>query len=90
MEANRKKRRGDRKDGYRVEETDIMHAFMPYLMPNRADNEAVLNTVIDLTAVNEYLEEKNAGNPEFRYTFFHVICAAIAKTILLRPKMNRF
>ena len=90
MEANRKKRRGDRKDGYRVEETDIMHAFMPYLMPNRADNEAVLNTVIDLTAVNGYLEEKNAGNPEFRYTFFHVICAAIAKTILLRPKMNRF
>lgn len=86
----RKHRRGDRKDGYLVREADVMHAFFPYLMPVRTANEAVLEETIDLTAIEAYLEKKNEGNPEFRYTFFHVICAAIAKTLALRPKMNRF
>ena len=86
----RKKKWGDRKDAYRVRETDPMHTFMPYLMPNRADNEAVLNEKVDLTAVMKYLEEKNKDNPEFKYTLFHVFCAAISKVMTLRPKMNYF
>ena len=80
----------DRRDGFLVPETDPMHALMPYIHPNRTDNEAVMNERIDLTAIKEYLEKKNADNPEFKYTFFHCIAAAIAKTIYLRPKMNRF
>ena len=79
-----------RKDGVLVTETDPMHALMPYIMKNRADNEAVLDETLDLTAVKAYIDEKNASEPNFKYTFFHVICAAIAKTIYLRPKMNRF
>ena len=80
----------DRRDGILIKETDPMHAIMPYILPNRADNEAVVNEKIDLTAISAYLEKKNADSPEFKYTFFHVICAAIAKTIYLRPQMNRF
>ena len=85
-----KRRRGDRKDGTRVPENDPMHLITPYLLPNRADNEAVLTEVFDMTAIEAYLAEKNADNPEFKYTFFHVICAAIAKVLVLRPRMNRF
>ncbi len=88
--AEHKKHRYDRPDGYYVRETDTMHRFFPYLLPNRADNEAVMSETVDLTAIKEYLEKKNADSPEFKYTFFHVICAAIAKTIYLRPRMNRF
>lgn len=88
--AEYKRRRGDRKDGRWLRDIDAMHVFMPYLMPNRADNEAVMNETIDLTAVNDYLVRKNALGDDFKYTLFHVICAAIAKTIVLRPKMNRF
>lgn len=86
----RKKRWGDRKDAYHVREADPMHTFMPYLLPNRADNEAVLNEKIDLTEVMKYLEEKNKDNPEFKYTLFHVFCAAVAKVMTMRPKMNYF
>ena len=86
----RKKRWGDRKDAYRIREIDPMHSFMPYLMPNRADNEAVLNEKVDITEVVKYLEKKNKENPEFKYTLFHVFCAAIAKVMTLRPKMNYF
>ena len=86
---NQKRRFGDRRDGYRVRNQDVMHIIMPFMMPKRTDNEAVINETIDITNINSYLSEKNSG-VEFKYTFFHVICAAIAKTIYMRPKMNRF
>lgn len=87
---NKKRKHGDRKDGVWIRDTDSMHTLLPHMLPNRADNEAVLNEVIDLTAVNEYIAKKNAAEPAFKYTFFHVICAALIKTLVLRPKLNRF
>lgn len=80
----------DRKDAKWVGNIDSMHGLFPYIMPNRTDNEAVLNETIDLSAINEYIAEKNAADPAFRYTFFHVICAALIKAFVLRPKLNRF
>lgn len=88
--AERKKRFGDRKDGYLVRDIDSMHALAPYMLPNRADNEAFLTEIFDMTNVIKYIEKKNESDHEFKYTFFHFIVAAIAKTIVLRPKMNRF
>ena len=79
-----------RKDGTLVPETDPMHLITPHMGPNRCDNEAVLTELFDMTAVEAYLAKKNADGPEFKYTFFHVICAAIAKVLVLRPRMNRF
>ena len=87
---DQKRKRGDRKDGYLVKESDPLHAIAPYFLPNRADNEAVLSEIVDMTHVVEYIGKKNADNPEFKYTFFHFIVAAIAKTMTLRPHMNRF
>ncbi|MBO4734559.1 MAG: hypothetical protein J5662_08785 [Clostridia bacterium] len=89
MEEN-KRRRGDRRDATLVRDADPMHAFTPYLMPNRADNEAFVSETIDLTNINRFLEEKNKNNPKYKYTIFHVFAAAIAKTITLRPYLNRF
>jgi len=86
----RKKSFRDRKDGYYLKDIDSMHIIMPYVMPNRAANEAVLSELIDITAMDEYVKQKNASNPDFKYTWFHVICAALSKTLILRPKMNYF
>lgn len=85
-----KRRRGDRRDAYLIRELDSMHKFMPFLLPNRCDNEACMSELVELSAINEYVKKLNADNPEFRYTLFHVICAAIVKTIALRPKLNWF
>jgi len=90
MGENGKRRRGDRKDAKLVRGLDPMHIFMPFLLPGRCDNEAVLVETIDLSEVNRYLEGKNKEDVDFKYTFFHVICAAIAKTLMLRPRMNYF
>lgn len=88
---NKPKRRfGDRRDGTLIRDIDPMHYVTPYIYPNRADNEAYISERIDLTNINKYLEKKNADEPEYKYTLFHVILTAIIKTIILRPKMNRF
>lgn len=86
----RKKDRRDRRDGWYLSDLDSMHVMMPYMFGPRTKNEAVMSEVIDLTEVDEYLQKKNAGSPDFKYTWFHVITAVLAKTILLRPKMNYF
>ena len=83
------KKRGDRRDGYLVRDGDPLHVFMPYLMGERAENEAVLTADFDFSAATEYLQRKNE-NAQHHYTYFHLVIAALAKTIYLRPKMNRF
>ena len=88
--TQRKKRLGDRWDGYRLRGLDPVHVMMPYIFGRRTANEAVLGETFDLTEVDKFLAKKNAENPEFKYTWFHFITAAIAKAILLRPKMNYF
>ena len=85
-----KRRWGDRKDGALIRDLDGMHFITPLIYPNRCDNEAYISERIDLTAINAYLQKKNAEEKDFPYTMFHLIVAALIKTITLRPKMNRF
>ena len=90
MGNNKKRSRKDRKDGYFVQNQDPLHVMMPFLMPKRVDNEAVLTEEVDITNLNAFIEKKNGENPQYKYTMFHVIVAALAKTLKLRPCMNRF
>lgn len=85
-----KKHRLDRYDGWYISGLDSMHVMMPYMFGPRTKNEAVMSEVLDLTEVDKYLAKKNADNPDFKYTWFHFIVAAVAKTLQLRPKMNYF
>ena len=86
----RKKDRRDRRDAYYLREADSMHVIMPYVMPNRCANEALLSQDFDITEIDRYITARNAENPSFKYTWFHIICAALVKTIILRPKLNYF
>jgi len=86
-----KKKWGDRSDAVWLRDLPAMNLIMPTLMPNRADNEAYVSVDIDMAPLEAYLEKKNAGlDKAHRYTFFHLISAAIGKAFILRPKMNRF
>ncbi len=85
-----KKRRGDRRDGRLLRELDSLHFITGILYPNRCDNEAYISLRVDLTAMNEYLTKVNETETEFPYTMFHIVVAALIKTITLRPKLNRF
>ena len=86
-----KKKWGDRPDAVWLRDLPAMNQIMTTLMPNRCDNEAFISVDIDLRPIQAYLDKKNEGlEKKDRYTFFHVICAAIGKAFVLRPRMNRF
>lgn len=86
----KKKRFGDRKDGYRIHDGDPMHVLFPYLLPNRTDNEVCLTEKIDLAPIAEYIKNKNVDCEDFSCTVFHVVMAALAKVFHERPCLNRF
>ena len=81
---------GDRFDAKYLKKIDSMHFIMPFMYPNRCDNEAFFSFRIDLTEVNKYLEKKNAENPEYKYNLFQCLIAATLKTITLRSKLSIF
>ena len=85
-----KKRLGDRKDGRLLRGLDGMHFIMPIIYPNRCDNEAFIAERIDLTGAERFLKERNAAPDKPNYSVFDLLVAAILKTVMLRPKMNRF
>ena len=89
-EKKQKRRWGDRKDGTLIRDLDGMHLMMPMLFTKRCDSEAYITVTVDLTEAKKYLYEKNLQNPEYRYSFFHLLVTALAKCLTLRPKMNRF
>lgn len=86
----KKRNRGDRKDGVWLKDLPPLNRIMPGIMPNRADNEAYINVDIDLRPLDAYLAKKNEGRTGDKYTYFHLISAAIGKAFVLRPRMNRF
>ena len=88
--SEQKRKWGDRPDAVWLKDLPAMNRIMPGIMPNRADNEAYINVDIDLRPLDAYLAKKNEGRTEDKYTYFHVISAAIGRAFVLRPRMNRF
>ena len=98
-----KKRWGDRRDGRLMRDIDPMHAIVPYVYPNRADNEAFIQESVEMEPIFRYVDKKNAelkarverGElPESAlddpYKPFYVMLMALVKVMHLRPGLNRF
>ena len=81
---------GDRFDAKYLKDVDSMHFIMPFMYPDRCDNQAFFTFKIDLTNLNEYLEKKNAENPDYKYNMFQCVVTAALKTIFLRSKLSIF
>ena len=86
----KKKRWGDRKDGVKLRKLDSMHYIMPLIFPKRCESEIYVHERINLTKANSYIRQKNAEKPEINYSLLQVITAAMLKTMVLRPNLNRF
>ena len=80
---------GDRYDAKRVRDIDGVHFYMAYLMPKRCDAEVYINQQLDITELLKYINEKNASG-ERKVTLFHCFIAALARTIKMRPLLNRY
>ncbi len=90
MSTKVKKQKGEKYDAWLVKDIEPMQEFMTSLLGSRIENEAVCKFDVDMAALEAYVNKRNSENPEYKYTFYHVFCAAISRTIAERPRMNYF
>ncbi len=80
---------GDRYDACRIRDIDGLHHYMAWLMPERTEAEVYINEKIDVTELLDYIKEKNKAG-ERKVTVFHCVIAAVARTVKMRPLLNRY
>ncbi len=89
MGQKRKKRFGDRKDGYKIRNLDPITKLTPYIMPQRNDALNYFADSLEITEAEKYIKEKRALGYE-NFGLLHVILAAYVRTVSQRPALNRF
>ncbi len=85
----RRRRWGDRSDGYKVRTINPMNKFMPYIMPQRCDACNTYADMFDVTKTDKFCREK-VKQGKTNFTFLHILVAAYVRAISQRPALNRF
>lgn len=85
----RKRRFGDRHDGFLVRNLDPMGKLIPYIMKSKSDSWVLFEDRIDITHTQEFLHTmRKTSIPGL--TLYHIIFAAIVRTYSQVPELNRF
>ncbi len=82
-----------RPDGTYLKKVDPFIRFFPFVMKGRNESAIYFRQQIDVTALKAYINEKNheaAAVDGPKATLFHAFLAALVKTVVERPQMNRF
>lgn len=84
----RKRRFGDRYDGYRVREQDPLFHVIPHIMRSRLDSQVFFEEKIDITGLNKFILEHKDDIPNL--SLYHIFVAAVIRTMVQKPRLNRF
>ena len=85
----RKRRFGDRPDGYRLRSLQPMSKVSPYIMPDRSGACIYFHDSFEVTEVENYIRKKrNQGLKGFG--IMHVLIASFVRVVSQRPAVNRF
>lgn len=85
----RKRRLGDRKDGYKVRNLDPMGRLIPFIMKTKSDSWVLFEDKIDITHTQDFLHDMRRGELP-GLTLYHIIFAAIVRAYSQIPELNRF
>lgn len=85
----RKRRWGDRGDGFLVRNLDPMGKLIPYIMKTKADSWVLFEDKIDITHTQDFLHEMRKSEIP-GLTLYHIVFAAIVRTFSQVPELNRF
>ncbi len=84
----RRRRFGDRYDGYRVRKLDPLFHLIPHIMRSRMDSQVFFEEEIDISGFRQFILENRKDIPNL--SLYHVLVTAIIRTIVQRPRINRF
>ena len=85
----RKRRWGDRKDGFRVRNIDPMTRLEPYIMSKKMDGWVLFADEVDITHTEEFIREMRKGDLP-KLTLYEIVFAAMVRTWVDVPELNRF
>ena len=85
----RKRRLGDRSDGFRIRTLPGMNRIMPFIMPQRCDACNTFAETLDVTETEKFVSEQLMSGKE-NFSMLHVILAAYVRTLTQHPALNRF
>ena len=89
MYENRRRRLGDRKDGFRLHKITPLFRLTPFIMRERDDSLVYYEFDCDITKAEKAMRAlRQSDYRALSYT--HLSMAAIARTMAEYPKMNRF
>lgn len=86
----RKKRFGDRYDGYRVRSLSPMTYIIPFIMKTRNDASNLFSGTVELGRIDHYIKRKRKEDGLSGFGFLHVVIASYVRLISQKPAMNRF
>lgn len=90
MPEARKRRFGDRYDGWRLRHTQSFFAVMPHIMKRRSDSSVLFDDVVEIEALEKYVRHLRKDRNMPGFSMFHLFIAASVRMITLRPWLNRF
>ena len=86
----KKRRFGDRKDGWRLRHTQSVFAVMPHIMKTRADAQVYFDEVIEIDELEKYVRRMRQEHDMPYFSLYHVFIAATMRMFVMRPRLNRF
>ncbi|QPM68429.1 2-oxo acid dehydrogenase subunit E2 [Atribacter laminatus] len=83
--------RGYRRDGRWLRDIHPLHRLEPFVMRTRNESCIYFREKLDITHTLDYLQKRNQDvSPKEKITLFHVLLAAMVRTAVLKPGLNRF
>ena len=86
----RKKRLGDRYDGYRIRTLSPMNYVIPFVMKTRNDANNLFSSSVEVGRIENYIRKKRHEDGLAGFGFIHVVIAAYVRLLSQKPALNRF
>lgn len=87
---NYKNKRGDRKDGWRVNSNDPVFYLIPHIMRTRLDSMVFFEERMDIEALDKFVREMRRGDDMPQLARVIVVMAAFVRALSQYPNLNRF
>ncbi len=86
---NRKRRIGDRYDGFKLRKIDTLFHIIPLIMRTRTDSLVYFEDTIDITEVEHFIREHRRTDIK-NLSMLLLFMSAIVRLFSIRPRLNRF
>lgn len=86
----RKRRFGDRYDGFLVRNVDPMGALIPIIMKTKSDSWVLMDDRVNITHTQEFMREMRKSGKLPTLSLYQIVFAALVRTIVNVPEINRF